>query len=141
MCASTDCASTDFGDATTNCCAVPYVLKPRNTNDCADGEERITSEAVCRDAAATALALDGKVGAYKGHEDAAEYPAGCYVFEDDSVYFNNHSEGGLNKDSAPLCKVPQGPHAPAGPIVDCDDSRTVAITGGACRCVTCCLPR
>ena len=42
---------------------------------------------------------------FMGTETAPRYPKGCYAYNNDHVYLNQHHVGARDQDSSPICKM------------------------------------
>ena len=74
-----------------------FTMGQARTNECAAGFSPLGSEADCA-AAAAQFELT-----FQGSEEAADYPAGCYAYPGEGVYFNQHATGTAELDSTPIC--------------------------------------
>ena len=74
-----------------------YKFMEANTNTCGETNAKITSSAGCQ-AASTATGLT-----YKGTENMATWPAGCYKYRGTMAYFNQHATGKAHSSGIPLC--------------------------------------
>ena len=68
------------------------------TNECPVGLMPITTAPDCK-SMADQLSL-----VWKGSEETVDFPKGCYVWQTSEVWFNPHSRGRAEPDSAPLCR-------------------------------------
>ena len=80
-----------------------YIVGSKNTNSCPAGSQSVSSSLAC-----SAAALDSS-WVWKGHKTDSSSPKGCFAIALASgatgLYYNKHSVGSAQQQSAPVCRA------------------------------------